>query len=307
MGYQRNPATSELMRQMRLRGYQKQGATFAVVNANDDAGALQRHPTIPTYLEGIERRAERGGYGLDFFWIHQWGLRTGQWLEVFHTRNIRGILLVGLMGTHDVPDFFHPVIQQYPCAVTGVRTRSPPLSFASVDHHALTCQAVQEAVGRGYRRPALVLDPVIDRLVMGRFTSGFAYAREALPEADRIPVYFQTSADPEPPLGFKDWFDAYQPDVVLTLYNRTRRWVESFGTSPDPGWIQLELRPNQADWAGMNQHNDRVGEAAFELLVSALLNGETGAADFVKGVLISPTWQDGPSLPDRGKAGDNLP
>lgn len=299
MGYQRNPATSELMRQMRLRGYHKQGAGFAVVNAHEDAEALREHPTIPAYMEGIRRRAEPGGYGLDVFWLHQWGTRTEKWFDVLHARNIRGLLIVGLMGRVDLPDFFHPVIRRYPCAVTGVRTRSPALSFACVDHHALTCQAVQEVLRRGYRRPGLVLDPVIDHLVMGRFTAGFEYGRQGLPSADRIPVYSNALHKPEVPKAFSAWYTRYRPDVILTLYNRARRWVQAVGDASEPGFVQLELRPDSLGWAGMHQHNDRVGEAAFELLVSALLNGETGDSAFVKGVLISPSWRDGASLPDR--------
>ncbi|WP_237763907.1 hypothetical protein [Terrimicrobium sacchariphilum] len=41
--------------------------------------------------------------------------------------------------------------------------------------------AVEHAIGLGCRRPALVLDEVMDRLVEGRFTAGFLLAQQVLP------------------------------------------------------------------------------------------------------------------------------
>ncbi|MCC5843888.1 MAG: LacI family DNA-binding transcriptional regulator [Verrucomicrobia bacterium] len=297
MGYQRNPATSELMRQMRLRGHHQRGATFAVVNGHEDRHAFTRHPTIPAYLRGIERRAEAGGYGLDRFWMHQEDLRYERWRTIFEHRNIRGLLIVGLMRTNRLPEVFQRICQSYPCVVTGVRTESPALSFSSVDHHAVTLLAVREVLASGYRRPGLVLDQELDDLVMGRFSSGYRLGQEALPVRQRLPVYNRHETADEPPESFRGWMTKHRPDVILTLFNRTRRWVEALRL-PQPGWVQLELRPGQEDWAGMNQHNDLVGESAFDMLVSALLNGETGVPPFAKGMMISPTWRDGASLPD---------
>jgi LacI family transcriptional regulator len=63
--------------------------------------------------------------------------------------------------------------------------------------------------------------------------------------------------------------------------------------------IQLEVRPNRSGWAGVNQHNDRTGAAAVDLLVQMIHAGETGQSAVPRAMLTEPSWQDGATLPSR--------
>lgn len=291
MGYQRNAAMGELMRQMRLRGNRKTGASFALINANADEQAFVRHPTLPRYVAGIRRRAEAGGYHLDPFWLHAPGMRPERWREIFTARGLRGALIVGMMQEKRLPDTFRGVPEQFPSVVTGLRTEDPELSYASVDHHALLHLALREARSLGYRRPALALSTQLDELVMGRFSAGFRHGVETLYRMSPLPVFDDRRNDGE----FLTWFCQTRPDVVLSLFNRPARLIREQRLAA--ATVQLELRPEHNDVAGIDQRNDLVGEAAFDLLVSALLQGETGLPQFAKGVLISPVWRAGASAP----------
>jgi LacI family transcriptional regulator len=295
MGYERNPVIGEVMAQMRTRGAGGCRMMLALVNANGDGRAFERHPTIPKYVAGCERRAKALGYGLDRFWLHEEGMTGGSWLHMFEARGIQGVILVGLMKQNRVPGFFHPVLDRMACVVTGVRTRKPALSFACVDHHMLVLRAFEKALELGYARPGLVLDPVIDGLVERRFSAGFLTGQQHLPEGCRLAPFFQVSEARDDPVLFREWLRRERPDVIFTLYNDVRDWLGSAGlrVPEDVGLVQLEWRDGEPDWAGMNQHNDLAGEAAVDLLLNMIHHGERGVPPFPRATLIGATWTDG--------------
>ena len=297
-GYQRNPAFGELMSQMRRKGHGARQATLALFNAHPDPAAFRTHPTIPEYVKGCRRRADLLGYTLDTFWIHDPGIDSARWIQILEARGIRGILVIGLMTQNRLPAHLLELFGRFPAVVTGVRTREPALSFACVDHHELALQAVEQALSLGYRRPALILDPVIDQLVEGRFTAGYMTGQRALAKTQRLPPFYQVAEARRNPTLFHRWVKRHQPDVLFTLYNEVRHWVEEGGWQVplDLGLIQLEWRESQPDWAGLHQHNDLVGEAAMDMLVGMLHRGETGPPAAPRATLIAPTWMPGTTI-----------
>lgn len=298
MGYERNPVIGEVMAQMRTRGAGGCRMMLALVNANVDGRAFERHPTVPSYVAGCERRAKALGYGLDRFWLHEDGRTGGGWLHMLEARGIQGVILVGLMKQNRVPEFFHPVLEKMACVVTGVRTRNPALSFACVDHHMLVLRSFEKALDLGYERPGLVLDPVIDGLVEGRFSAGFLTGQQLIAEECRLDPFFQVTEARDDPALFRAWWERERPDVIFTLYNDVRDWLEGLGlrVPRDVGLVQLEWRDGEPDWAGMNQHNDLAGEAAVDLLLNMIHHGERGVPPFPRATLIGATWTDGETV-----------
>jgi LacI family transcriptional regulator len=298
LGYQPNAVVSHLMAQLRASRTTRLQAKLALVNANRDADAFRSHPTIPTYVEGCESRAAKLGYSFDRFWLHDPTLNASRWLRILHTRGIKGLVLVGLMDSNHLPDALRPVWEQLPTVVTGVRTRDPALSFASVDHHNLALLAVERALALGYRRPGLVLDDVIDALVERRFSAGYLTGRRSLPRLQHVPVFSDLSHAEKEPEFFRAWLEKHQPDVVFTLYNNVLSWLKAAGrrVPEDIGVIQLEWRAARPEIAGMNQHNFVTGEAAVDMIVSQIHNNETGVQEFPRATLIGATWVDGGSV-----------
>ncbi|HEX2855148.1 MAG TPA: LacI family DNA-binding transcriptional regulator [Opitutaceae bacterium] len=302
MGYQPNAVVSHLMAQLRARHPPRFQAKLALVNANLRSDALRRHPTIPAYVEGCQRQAAKLGYGFDQFWLHDPELKPESWLRVLRTRNIKGIVLVGLMDTNRLPAAFAPVWETLPTVVTGVRTREPALSFSCVDHHNLALTAFEKALALGYRRPALVLDEVIDRLVECRFSAGFLTGQQTLPASRRIPVFNDIVHARETPVLFHAWLRKHKPDALFILYNDVLDWLKTKGVRvpADLAVIQLEWRATRPQIAGMNQHNDITGEAAVDMLISQIHNNDRGVPAFPRATLIGATWMDGSSAPSRG-------
>jgi LacI family transcriptional regulator len=249
-------------------------------------------------VQGCERRAERLGYSFDYFWLHDPKLRADSWLRVLRTRAIKGLILVGMMDQNQLPPHLLPVWENFPCVVTGVRTRDPALSFSCVDHHDLVIQAFERALALGYQRPALVVEERIDRLVEWRFTGAMLTAQQALPQARRLPAFTRIDRARINPDLFHHWFDRHQPDVLLSLYNIVFPWLKDRGlrVPKDVGVIQLEWRASHAEISGMNQHNETVGEAAVDMVVGQIHRNEAGIPDFPRATLIGASWVDGESV-----------
>lgn len=299
MGYRLNPTVANLMAQLRKSrtpGYQ---ATLALVNANEAEDAFLRHPTIPSYIAGCRQRAKQLGYQLDEFWMHDPEISIERWISIFRTRNIRGLLVVGLMQHNRLPAKLAPLWDEFPAVVTGVRTRSPALSFACSDQHALALEAFERALSLGYRRPALVLDGVIDRLIEGRFTAGFLTAQSRLVAAgERTDPFYDVKTARKDLTVFSDWLQANQPDVIFTLYHEVHHWLHKLGfdVPGDIGLIQYEWREDHGNWAGMDQRNDLVGQVAMDMLISMVHHNEVGIPEHPRATLIGPNWVDGTTV-----------
>jgi LacI family transcriptional regulator len=305
MGYRKNATVAHLMAELRSRRGGRFQATLALVNANRDATAFRSHPTIPLYVEGARARAAQQGYALDEFWLHEPGWDAERLNRVLRSRGIRGVLLVGLMHDNHLPERFRGTWEQFPVVVTGVRTRDPALSHVCTDHHMLTYEAVDRVRRLGYRRPGLVLDPVIDRLVDGRFTSGFLTAQRDFADVERVRPFTGFTAEGNDGAAFHRWRARERPDVLLTLYNAVRRWVEDAGVRvpEELGLVQLEWRRSRPEWAGMDQHNDVTGAAAVDQLIAQVHNNEAGIPEFPRSTLIGSSWVDGRTVRAAAAAG----
>lgn len=303
LGYTSNPVVAHLMAELRKSATSRSRHTLALLNANGDPEAFRTHPTIPVYVAGVHRRAEVMGYGVDHFWLHDSTLDGRRLNRILRTRGIRGVIVAGLMEDNQLPARFLPTWQRHACVVTGVRTHAPTLSFCCVDHHALVLQACEQVLALGYRRPALVIDDRIDRLVERRFSSGMFIGQQALAPAERIAPFHDVEAARTDPGLFYAWFQREKPDVIFTLYNVVRRWLEARGlrVPADVGLIQLERRRDHTDWAGLEQHNDRTGEAAVDMVIGLLHANELGVPAYPRATMIGATWVSGRTVRRQGK------
>ncbi len=301
LGYQPNAIVSRLMAELRSSQKSKFQAKLALLNANDDPNAFVSHPTIPTYVKGCHRRANQLGYSFDSFWIKDTAMTAKRLIQIFKTRNIKGLVVVGLMGGNQLPSRLNSLWESFPVVVTGVRTRNPTLSFACVDHHMLTLRAVERLIDLGYKRPALVLDDSIDLLVERRFSAGFKTGQLRLEEHNQISPFLKYKQAKANPSIFKSWILNAKPDVVLTLYNSVSTWIHELGwhIPGDIGFAQLERRPESPQFAGMDQHNDIAGEAAVDMVISQIHNSESGIPKFPRSTLIGATWTESKSIVSR--------
>jgi DNA-binding LacI/PurR family transcriptional regulator len=298
LNYTGNPEVAELMARLRASRQASFQATLGLVNANEDGKAFQRHPTIPTYVKGITQSAQCLGYALDYFWLYDPQYNPRQLYRILRTRNIRGLLLVGLMENNRLPSGHELLWDNFSWVATGVKTSNPTFSFSCVDHHAAVQLAFQKACEHGYRRPALVLDEVIDRLIERRFLAGSLVAQMELPLVRRVPAFMKVREADDDPALFNTWFQRYQPDCLITLYHRIEGWVRQLSKRipQEVGLIQLEWREDHPQWSGIMQHNDLAGAAALNMVIQHLHQSQSGVPSNPQATLISGTWKKGATL-----------
>ena len=299
IGYRRNAVVAHLMSQLRIGDQRGERATIALLNLNEASSAFRSHPTIPAYVRGCRSRAAALGYILDEINEPATSLDGNGLLRILQARGLRGCILTGLMKSNRLPSNLAPLWTEMPCVVTGVKTEDPRLPFACADHHAVAQLALSRILASGRRRPALVLERGIDELVQGRFTAGFLIAQRELPARDRIPPFYHRGGDSKPSPEFISWWERHRPDAILTLYHVVEEWLNALRVKvPETtALVQLEARPERSDWAGVDQHNDRTGAAAVDLLVQMIHAGETALSTSPRAMLIEPTWIDGSTLP----------
>lgn len=295
LGYQRNPLMSHLMAVLRQQHPVNYRCNLALINAHRDQHAFSRNATVPSYVEGCQRRAKVRGYRFDEFWLHDPNLNGSRLDRILRTRGIRGLIIVGLFHDQHLPESFANIWDHYPAVVTGVRTTNPALPFSCVDHHEAVLDAMSNVLRLGYRRPGLVMLDRINRLVDGRFVGAYKVGQESLDENDILPPFLHPDDDIPRLNSFKEWLDTHKPDVLLTLNPAVREWLDALNlrTPEDIGIVQLELHRGCADWAGINQHNDIAGEAAVDMVGTLMQTNQFGSSIPPLATLIGGTWVDG--------------
>ena len=193
--------------------------------------------------------------------------------------------------------------------VTGVRTRDPALSFACSDQHALALEAFEKAVALGYRRPALVLDGVIDELVEGRFTAGFLTGQSRLSPGDAAdPAVLRSRRRAARPRGVFQVAGEKPAGRDFHALPRSEALAgasSGCGCREDIGLIQYEWRADHGEWAGMDQRNDLVGEAAMDMLISMVHHNERGVPEHPRATMIGCHWVDGATVEKAHAGGMN--
>lgn len=292
IGYVQNPVVAHLMSELRRDHKMPRRHTLALFNAHENRDAFTAHHTIPAWVEGCKRRAELLGYGTDEFWLYDPDCRPRRLEEILRARGIQGGVILGGFNRNVLPESHAIIWTRYACVVAGVRTHHPTLSFCCVDHHALVVEAVQKAMELGYKRPALVIDRRIDRLVDGRLGSAMWLAQSDLLRKDRVPAFMRAEAALKDPREFQSWFRHHRPDVLLTYYKAVRRWLAACGARvpADVGVVMLERLAADQGWAGMDQRNDLAGEAAVDRVISMIHHREFGPPQIPCATLVAAHW-----------------
>lgn len=298
LGYQRNPLMSHLMAVLRQQHPVSYRCNLALINAHRDQHAFTRNHTVPTYVEGCERRARVRGFRFDEFWLHDPNLTGPRLDRILRTRGIRGLIIIGLFHDQHLPDTFREIWERYPAVVTGVRTTNPPLPFACVDHHEAVFAAMENVRRLGYRRPGLVLHERIDKLVDGRFIGAYKVCQESMSDRYVVPPFTSTGDDIPRLQSFQNWLENHQPDVILTLHTDVADWLKRLNrrVPEDIGLVQLELHRNCTGWAGINQHNDIAGEAAVDMVATLMQTNQFGSTVPPRATIIGGVWVEGKTV-----------
>lgn len=293
LGYTPNAVVANLMAQLRASKNPKYQATLGILNASTDPEALRTNLTFRSWTEGLAAHSAELGYGMDEFWLRDPAMDPSRLRQILRVRNIRGVLIAGVLEHRELPAKFDSLWQDLACVVIGIRPEKPALHFACNDQFSTAMHAAEQLQQLGYRRPGLVIDPLIEENIDHRFTAGF-YAGPPRFEENLPGFGFQSGKRHE----FDAWLDRYRPDVIVCTHPVVRDWLSSRGLKcpDDIGLIHLDLTRELKGWSGMQQSNNLVGAFGVDLVIGQLHRNEKGIPDCPRCMMVESQWVPGTTV-----------
>jgi len=302
-GYRPNPVVSTLIAQVRASRKTDYTSTIGAVLTLELRRCMEVH-TFRDWLAACRARADQLGYGFDAFSLPDLKFSPERLTKVLDTRRIQGVAVIGPFRGGQIPPEFDVLWQRSAVVLLGERPIRPALSCVSNNQFATVILAIEELRRLGYQRPALCINPEIDRLLENRFLGGYLVGQSQLPPEARIPPFdFRPGADQ----AFRRWLTAHRPDAVVTLHHEIKPWLESVGMAipRDIGLVHLDWSPKLEGWAGTDQNNDQLGFVAIDMLVGQLHRNEVAPPPFQKCMFIHSTWRNGTTVRQKAETGNS--
>jgi LacI family transcriptional regulator len=301
MGYRPNPMVSALMAQTASKASKSNAGSVIgfLTHWPDGPGSGREHPNTIQFLEGMHRRAEELGYGVEEFstWA---GHFTPQRLhQVLRTRGIHGLVLVTLPSFQE----FSKLPREHYIAAGSSPVLTPcGISCAITDCFGNMAMAMKKLESLGYRRPGLVIKHALDQLTNFQYRGGYTACAETSSRLTPLPVYCFSHPDNLVPL--RRWFKANRPDVILGDIE-VLRMLRAIGLSipGDVGFAMSDHHDAHKGIAGFDSRLDLLGEACIDLITSRLYRNEFGPPKNARTVVVHGEWIDGATLPSRLPAG----
>jgi LacI family transcriptional regulator len=295
LGYKSNAVVANLMAQLRAAKDPKFQATIAIINAAGDRDFLHKNPTYSALMDGILERCSGLGYGANRLWLHDPSFEPKVLRRLLAARNIRGVVIAAMVDKMKLPAEFDPVWRDLSCVTVGIRPEHPSFHFACNDQFSTALHTARHIARNGYKKPALVIDPRIEKVIDRRFSAGF-HAEGLFSGARNFVPPFEF--DPRKKSRFAIWLRQYSPDVLVTAHPELREWISGMGLKcpRDIGLAHLDINKGMDGWSGMDQCNGLVGAYAIDMLVGMLHRGETGVPQSPKCIMTESRWIPGKTL-----------
>lgn len=297
MGYRPNAMASALAHRKWTHARRTVTASLAWLNRWNVPRDLRNQREFALYWEGASAAASDLGYQLEeFVWEND--MTPHRLGKIFHTRSIQGILV----PPHPTPpDWTGWRFEQFSLARIGHSVSNLPVHVITTDQVGGSLLAFREIRRRGYRRIGLVTSAWAERNTL--FQAGFLLAQSQTSGA-AIPRLHLADATPAPSADdlarLERWILRHRPDAVLTDVRSAGTMLARLGLAV-PGDLGLAVLSTSGEGvAGVNQNSREVGKLAVEILVAQIHRNARGIPLTSHVHLVTPTWEDGDTLPDRG-------
>lgn len=282
LGWKPNPLVSAWMSHIRTHSYlpTTQGLAYVVADKN----GLEHHfatPTYAAYWQGVNHRATQLGYHPEIFSYYDVGGKRLS--DLLYHRGI-GPMVFAPLGT---PEALEMKWEHFSSVSIAYSLLSPALHHVSSHHFQVVQLAIESLLQKGYKRIGFALPRDIDLRTAGMMSGSFLHARELrYPELLTRPFLNPFASFHHD--TFSKWFKKEKPDAVIGII-----WGERWLKDSDIPWINLDLKPEDAGFAGVQQNPKRIGAAAVDLVTAHWLRQETGIPTHPKTSLVHGDWVEG--------------
>lgn len=277
-----------------------------------------------TYLSAARNAAKRLGYQVEVFDVSEMGVTWSRAAAIAQARGIRGILVCPQPHANTNLEAFP--WDRFSAVTFGYSLTRPLLHSVTAAHYVGVRQLMHELHVRGYRRIGCAIRPEHDSRIMNLFTAGFLTAGHLLPSLrllDPCPDdgHYDGPRNERAGAGtqLQAWLEKEQPDALITGTPAALPLLAKWGVKI-PGSLGLACasiaqrsakpsgspvtaaksrrsassRPKaEADLSGIVEDDERIGEAAVDLLVAMIQRGERGIPEKPQRVLITGHWHEG--------------
>jgi LacI family transcriptional regulator len=303
MGYQPDPFLAGLAAYRRnIESYKFQG-TIAWINHWAQPEGLHRLKEFEGYWLGAKEAAKQFGYILEEI---RWpaDCPAKRFERILLTRGIQGVLIP---PHRESPDWGNFDWSKFSLVRFGLSVHSPDSNVVTSDQFRATVMAMSNIHRHGYRKIGFVLNRELDENIGGNYTGGFFAAQRlfGITAADSLLLidnnaYQQQTAAAQTELGA--WLKKFQPDAVLTTVIEVPEMIRKLGyrIPQDIALAGTSVADIPLD-AGINQRPQEIGRIAVEMLVKQININERGEPSAPCRILVESVWQNGKSLPRRGR------
>lgn len=297
MGYKPHPAVSNLMAHIKSARLPKSATRIAFVWIEPEIAGLNSSFNQQS-IAGASQRARELGYSVEEFRLFDEGMTSRRLSSILTARGITGIVFSGCDRRTSIS--LDMDWKAHSLAIIGNARCTPALHRAGYYHYMGMRRIMMELAARGYRRPAAVLESVVNERASRTWEAAFlAYhpapnrAQAALKKMDVIN-----------PTVLRPWLEKCRPDVLIVTKQvfiaPLRKILGASGKSV--GFAVISLEENTTEICGINPGHQRVASNAMDLVVAQLMRNETGVPEDPKELLFDGHWVEGQTLRPRHHA-----
>lgn len=296
LGYAPDPHVARLMSYLHHAGKKRDGATLAYVTAFAERDGWRGLHTWEKYFAGAQTRAAALGYRLEEFWLREPGMSEQRLSTILSTRGISGLIIAPL------PDGLSRLNLdwgKFACVALGFSLQEPQVHRVAHNHFRSMLVALERIHRGGYQRVGLVMNRTHDARVDWHWSSAFLGFEQGVGHG-RASIF----DSPEEVNRLLAWFRREQPEVIISDILTVPWHLENAGyrIPRDYCFVHLNRPTEDRELAGIDQHSERVGEAAVKQLVAALHVNESGLPHLPDTTLVCGEWAEGLSLPEKAAA-----
>lgn len=294
MGYRPHPAVSTLMAHIKSARLPKAATRIAFVWVEPEIAGLNSSFNQQS-IAGARQRARELGYSVEEFRLFDKGMTSRRLGAILTARGITGIVFSGCDRRTSIS--LDMEWKAHAFAIIGNARCTPELHRAGYYHYMGMRRIMLELGSRGYRRPAAVLESIVNERASRTWEAAFlAYhptpnrAQAALKKMDVID-----------PAILRPWLEKCRPDVLIVTKQvfiaPLRKALGPSGKSV--GFAVISLDETTTDICGINPGHQRVAANALDLVVGQLMRNETGIPEDPKELLFDGHWVEGRTLRPR--------
>ena len=291
MGYEADANYARAFAQLRVKRVHKEPTVLGLLTSYPSEAYWQRNPYYVRFISHIRARAAQLGYRIEPFSIKSPGISSRQLTTILCARGIPGLIVGPDLRGHLSMNLSH-----FATAMCCHGVWRPKLHRVEPYTYLNTLLAIRKLRRLGYRRIGFASFASNDHDVSHQSEAAYYYASATGIITEPIAIHLNTSGNPE----FIAWVKECRPDAVLATHvDATLEGLATLGLRPgaDIGVASVAgVMPGVSDYAGINNHSDKIDVAVVELVVDQINRNERGVPEHPRIVFVEGSWVDGPTV-----------